>query len=97
MIIEFTNMIVQNAVYTIACENEKFKTDNVQDEENDKDMQEYFYEEIRKQGCCEFGLEEAISDYLLMKGEFKIGEGKYGWIADDAQCEVWDVKHFGDK
>jgi len=97
MIIEFTSPIVQNAVYTVACENEKFKVDILQDEIDDKDMMKYFYEEIRKQGSCDFGLEEAISDYLLMKGEFEIGKGKYGWIADDAQCEVWDVKHFGDK
>jgi len=90
-------MLVQNAVYTIACENEKFKTNNIQDEENDKDMMKYFYEEIAKQGCCDFRLEEAIRDYMLMDGEFEIGKGKYGWIADDAQCEVFDIKHVGDK
>lgn len=97
MLITFNNPVIQNAVYTIACENEKFKTDNILDDANDKDMMEYFWNEVRRQGCCGFGLEEAISDYLLMRGEFEIDKGKYGWIADNVQCEVYDIKHYGDK
>ena len=96
MLITFNSPVIQNAIYTIACENEKFKTDNILDEENDKDMMEYFWNEVKRQGECGYGLEESISDYLLMKGEFEIDKGKYGWIADDAQCEVYDIKHFGE-
>lgn len=93
MIIEFDDLITQNAIYTVACENENFKVDIEKDWEEDKNMQKYFYGEIRKQGCCDFGLEEAIRDYILMDGEFRIGTGKYGWIADNMQCEVFDIKH----
>ena len=96
MLITFNSPIIQNAIYTIACENEKFKTDNVQDESDDKDMMKYFWEEVRSQGEVGYGLEEAISDYLLMKGEFEIYKGKYGFIADDAECEVYDIKHWGE-
>ena len=97
MIIEFQSVIVQNAVYTIACENEKFKTDNILDDENDKDMMKYFYSEIKKQGECNFGLEEAIRDYILMDGAFNVKTGKYGWLINNMQCEVYDIKHVGDK
>ena len=94
MLITFRSPLVQNAIYTIACENEGFKTDNIIDEESDKDMMKYFYGEIKKQGECNFGLEEAIRDYILMDGEFEIGKGKYGWIVDNMQCEVWDVRRY---
>ena len=94
MLIKFQSPVVQNAIYTIACEKEGFKTDNIQDEESDKNMMQYFYGEIHKQGECGFGLEEAIRDYLLMDGEFEIGKGKYGWIADGMQCEVYDVVRY---
>jgi len=96
MLITFNSPIIQNAIYTIACENEKFKTDNAQDKSDDKDMMKYFWEEVRSQGEVGYGLEEAISDYLFMKGEFEIDKGKYGFIADDAECEVYDIKHWGE-
>jgi len=96
MLITFNSPIIQNAIYTIACENEKFATNNIQDATEDKNMMEYFWEEVKKQGEVCYGLEEAISDYLLMKGEFEIDKGKYGFIADDAECEVYDIKHWGE-
>jgi len=78
----------------VACENEKFKVDVIEDWDNDKDMMKYFYEEVAKQGCCDFGLEEAIRDYILMDGEFNVQTGRYEWIVDSMQCEVYDIKHY---
>ena len=43
-----------------------------------------------------YGLEKAISDYLLMQGEFTIGSGKYGYLIDAMECEVFDIKHWGE-
>lgn len=96
MLITFDDYEVQNAIYTIACRNEGFKTNNEQDEENDKDMMEYFWEEVRKQSHIGFGLEEAISDYLQQQGEFLVGTGKYGYIVDRMECEVFNIKHWED-
>jgi len=93
LIIEFNNMDIQNAIYTIACENEYFETDNDLDYDTEKDMMKYYWGEVEKRGNCEYGLENAISDYLLIQGEFDVDKGKYGWIINLMECEVFGFRH----
>ena len=42
----------------------------------------------------EFAFEKAISDYLLMQGDFNIDNGKYGSLIDGMKGRVFEVTYW---
>lgn len=92
MIIKFDNLLVQNAIYWVACKNEGFEVGIDQDEE----MMEYYWEKVEERGSVEYGFEKALIDYLLIQGEFDVESGEYGWLVDGMGCEVYDLEYVFD-
>jgi hypothetical protein len=71
--IEFLSLETQDAIYEVAHRYEGFE---ILDENN---LCKSFYKNIEITGGCDFGLERAISDYLLFDNDFSIS-GKYNYI-----------------
>ena len=95
--IEFCDLEVQNAIYMVACKYEGFNMDILDGIDVDElNVKEYFWSRVEYNHEVGYGLEKAISDYLLMQGEFAIGSGRYGYLIDAMECEVFDIKHWGD-
>jgi hypothetical protein len=89
--IEFEDLDTQNAIYSVACKYENFPV--VEDEEN---VMEYFWKQVSDKGEIGYGLEKAISDFILMQNDFDVLSGKYGYIPDDYEMEVIRLKHYND-
>lgn len=87
--IEFLDKDAQNAIYSVACKYEGFEIDN---NENVKDC---FWNNVWKNNECGYGLEKAISDFILIQNDFSRGK-KYFDIVDRYGLEVMKIKHCDD-
>jgi hypothetical protein len=83
--IEFLSLETQDAIYEVAHRYEGFE---ILDENN---LCKSFYKNIEIAGGCDFGLERAISDYLLFNNDFSIS-GKYNYIIKNYQGENRIIK-----
>lgn len=103
--IEFMDLETQNAVYREACKYEGFKVKSWLDtpyEDKEFNYMEYYYELVGINCEAGYGLEKAISDYLLLQGEFLLVDkncdsklnGIYSYLIDEMECEVYSIKHF---
>lgn len=109
--IEFCDLEVQNAIYREACKYEGFIVKSwtntkipLKAEQKEFNYKEYYYEQIRINSEASYGLEKAISDYLLLQGEFLLTDdkdselnGEYSDLIDDMECEVFSIVHWEDK
>lgn len=84
--IEFLDYRVQNAIYTVACKYENFNVIN-----HCENMMEYYWQQVENKGEIGFGLEKAISDFILMQNDFDIETGEYKNIIDDYEMEVIEL------
>lgn len=88
--IKFLSQETQNAIYDVAHKYEGFEILDV------NDLVKSFYTNIDIKGGYEFGLEQAISDYLLFNNDFSIN-GRYHYIIDDYEGENRILTHIEDK
>lgn len=88
--IEFLNMETQNAIYDVAHKYEGFEILDI------NDLVKSFYANIDINCGCEFGLEQAISDYLLFDNDFS-KNGRYHYIIEQYQGENRVIKNIEDE
>ena len=104
--IEFCDLETQNAVYREACKYEGFKVKDWNDITlvyKDFNYMKYYYDEVSKTNSMGYGLEQSISDYLMLQNQFLLTDdlnsknnGTYCKLIDDMECEVFDIKHYGE-
>jgi hypothetical protein len=87
--IKFLSKETQNAIYDVAHKYEGFEILDI------NDLVKSFYKNIEIKGSCEFGLEQAISDYLLFNNDFDIN-GRYHYIIDGYEGENRVLSHVED-
>lgn len=85
--IEFLDYDTQNAIYLVACEYENFVIDK------EKSASECFWHNVFKNNKCGYGLEKAISDFILIENDFS-SNGKYFNIVNKYGLEVMKIKHY---
>jgi len=59
-----------------------------------KEVQNAIYDVSNSNYPDKFAFEKAISDYLLMQGDFEIGKGKYGSLINEMKCRVFEPIHY---
>lgn len=84
--IEFLSQETQNAIYDVAHKYEGFEILDI------NDLVKSFYTNIEIKGSCVFGLEQAISDYLLFDNDFST-DGRYHYIIEQYQGENRIIKN----
>ena len=84
--IEFLSQETQNAIYCVAHKYEGFEILDI------NDLVKSFYTNIEIKGICGFGLEQAISDYLLFNNDFS-KDGRYHYIIEQYQGENRVIKN----
>ena len=58
------------------------------------EVQNAIYDVSNSNYSDQFGFEKAISDYLLMQGDFNIDNGKYKGLMDGMKGRVLEVTHW---
>lgn len=78
--VKFLTIETQNAIYKIAHRYENFEILDKNDIKNS------FYKNIEIRGECDFGLERALSDFLLQENDFDV-DGDYSHMIRECQGE----------
>lgn len=85
--IKFLTKETQDAIYTVAHKYEKFEI------LKDYTLENSFYKNVYVNEGCDFGLERAISDFLLQENDFDV-DGEYSDIIRKYQGENYTYKFY---